>query len=322
MPWIYNSKGEARNVDNHLLPSMLAKGWTLKKPSFVETAPSLREELTETPLVKSGSKVGAPQPSNPFRDFLLGNILFGPGIGTIFAAGGQVSQILGEDEGVITDTRRPKGLADEKFRDTTDPTSLTGAISADRAMLGSAARGGTGAGTTEVGDFAFDPDPDGDGGGGGGGRQAPVYTPPDRRAVFDMVSALSTALVGDANEAEVNRVTDVYMAQHRKAWEGHPNQPDQEALEAIRATDRYKRIHKNRPDFIKEGEWIGRQINQLQAQGVRQGDVQTRATQLATAGVSPSDRTARTSQIAAGQQTPQFVQTLKRQAGAVARMIR
>ena len=102
--------------------------------------------------------------------------------------------------------------------------------------------------------------PGGGGGGygGGGGRVAPVYTPPDRRTIEYQITGMLGAKVGRAEKSRVKTLTDLFMTRHRFAWD-NPNDgrnPWEDVNEKIRGSDDFQRIHKLRPDYIDEDEWV------------------------------------------------------------------
>ena len=161
---------------------------------------------------------------------------------------------------------------------------------------------------------------------GGRGSSAPVYRPPDRRMVEDMVKDKMSLLVGKKNDGTVQRLTDEYMKDHRLNWEGKTDRdPGQTVVEGIRKLSEYQTIHKLRPDTVDETEWLASQVAGVRALGVSPADEADRAIVQATAGVS-SGRAAEAASIFQQTKqlktTPLFFSKLEQSATSLARMVR
>lgn len=164
------------------------------------------------------------------------------------------------------------------------------------------------------------------GGGGGGGRRsggvAPVYTAPDERTIRETVENQMVALLGKIDDSAADRVTKSYMKAHREAWEGKSIDPNMTILEGIRGLEEYKRIHKLRPDSIRESQWISNQQQALLNAGMRTSEVQERSRDLAQIGAVATGRNAQLAEFSEGFQAGGFFERLDRAAGAAARRLR
>lgn len=98
----------------------------------------------------------------------------------------------------------------------------------------------------------------GGGGGGGGGAFGPQYRAPDRRLVESFVKGELVTLVGTVPEGTVDGLVNLYMKDHRRNFDSLAMEidPGMSVREAIRNTDLYKNIHKNRPESQNEERWI------------------------------------------------------------------
>lgn len=154
------------------------------------------------------------------------------------------------------------------------------------------------------------------GGGGGGGFARAAYVPPDRRDVQDMVRGRLAALVGQADPARVESLTDLYMSEDRRAYDSPTAgiNPRASITEQIRKGSDYQRIQALRPDSISEEDWIPT----YQRYGVAAGLTPETSGQFgidqATVGTAPTDvaAAAATAGLIRGRTTPEFI----RRAGA------
>lgn len=126
----------------------------------------------------------------------------------------------------------------------------------------------------------------GGGGGGGGGSLGPEYVAPDRRVIEDLVKGTLVSLVGNLPEGMVDSFTDLYMSEHRKAWDTTDRQidPQQSLIEAVRGTAEYRTVHKLRPDSQDERLWVADRRNAAQRGGLTVGAQEDFAITQATAG--------------------------------------
>lgn len=173
----------------------------------------------------------------------------------------------------------------------------------------------SGAGEENPYDYLF-----GGGGGGGGGSRAvgPVYVPPDRRAVEEMVRGQLISKLGKIDAAYVDNITDAYMRDHKRAWEGESIDPNMTVLEEVRNTEDYKKIHQLRPDSIDENSWVSSQEAAFLQGGGRVSASQDRARDLAAAGATPDARNAQLSEFSQGFTTNGFFNRMKKAADNVA----
>ena len=126
------------------------------------------------------------------------------------------------------------------------------------------------------------------GGGGGFSYPEPVYEPPDRREVEDQVRGILAALVGVANNDRLQRLTDKYMAAHKRAWE-NPQiglEPRMDVYEDIRNSKDYQNIHKLRPDTVEEADWVSQRVFLGERYGLSATAAQTFGINQAIAGTS------------------------------------
>ncbi len=149
-------------------------------------------------------------------------------------------------------------------------------------------------------DFFGDDSAMGGGYGYGGGAAAPVYTPPDRREIEYTVMGMLTMLVGQADKGLLTKYTDMYMKSHRRSWD-NPNdglKPWEDVKEGLRGESDYKRVHKLRPDYVDETEWVTLHQQTAASAGMLAGpDAERFAINQAQIGA-----TAQTSAEAAGKQ--------------------
>lgn len=163
-------------------------------------------------------------------------------------------------------------------------------------------------------------------GGFGGGSAAPVYTPPDRRLVEDMVRGQLSRLVGKADDARIQKLTDLYMSEHKRSWNDRSLglDPAASVTETIRSSSDYKRIHALRPDFVDENEWVplyqsggvsaGMSAQQAERFAIQQATVGTKATSIkSVAGAQEMRR---------GQQTPEYARRFAAVATGMMRRVR
>lgn len=128
-------------------------------------------------------------------------------------------------------------------------------------------------------------------GGYGSGSSKPEYRPPDRREVRDQVRGILSALVGTAENNRLERLTDKYMAAHRKAWD-NPNaglEPRMDVYEDIRKSDDYKRIHMLRPDTVAEEDWVSQRTYLGERYGLSASRAQSFGINAAIAGTAQGD---------------------------------
>jgi len=164
-------------------------------------------------------------------------------------------------------------------------------------------------------------------GSSGSGVAAPVYVPPDRRNVEDMIRGQMARLLGRADEASLQKYTDLYMLKHREFTFDNPASgldPSAEITEQIRKRSDFKRIHELRPDFVNEDEWVtmrqqygvqaGLTANQAEQFAINQATVGTAAPSLSAA--------AATTGFVQGNETPEFVQRAKNAAGRLFQGVR
>lgn len=156
----------------------------------------------------------------------------------------------------------------------------------------------------EEGGDGYGFNPFGSSGGSGAGRAAPVYVPPDRRDVEDMVRGQLARLVGQADPTRLQTLTDLYMTEHRRSWDNPALglNPAASVTEQVRATSDFKRIHTLRPDFVDEDEWVTMYQQGGVQQGLTAGEAEQFAIEQATIGT-------RTTSIAAAAASRAFVQS-------------
>ena len=120
----------------------------------------------------------------------------------------------------------------------------------------------------------FDTMTDGGGGGGGvgfgGGFTGPVYRAPDERVVEDFVRGQQVSLLGRVDPGRTDRLVDIYFRDHRANFESQDREidPGASVLEAIRGTEEYQTLHKNRPDSADERQWVSNRITAAQQGGL------------------------------------------------------
>ncbi len=129
------------------------------------------------------------------------------------------------------------------------------------------------------------------GGGGGGGRSsgggtARQYVGPDQGLVEDYVKGRLVNLVGRADDGRVAMLTDLFLSENRKQFDGAEVDPKQSITEKIRSFEDYGRIHKNRTDANDEDTWISGQMSALMDAGVNAKEAEGLAINFAQAGVS------------------------------------
>ena len=157
--------------------------------------------------------------------------------------------------------------------------------------------------------------------GGGGGYAGPTYVKPDRRVIEDMVKGQLATYVGRADDASIQSLTDLYMAEHRRDFDTPEQQidPRQSVTMKIREREDFKRIHALRPDYIDEAQWVpqyqtGALQSGMSAQAgeqfaINQATVGTQATSIGEA--------ATTAAYSQGEKIPEFIQRAKSAASAV-----
>lgn len=129
------------------------------------------------------------------------------------------------------------------------------------------------------------------GGGGGGGFAGPVYVAPDRRVVMDFVKGTLVSLVGTVPEEHVERLTDLYMTEHRRNFDTLDKEidPAQSVLEEVRKTPEYKSIHKLRPESEDERNWIAQRRAAAEQGGLDVEQQEDFAIEQATVGGDADD---------------------------------
>jgi len=171
----------------------------------------------------------------------------------------------------------------------------------------------------------------GGGGGGGGGLGSFVqpsfqYLAPDREEVKQVIKATLVAMVGIADEARLNALTDLYMKadrdrameRHRlgteaartdfetqkrmiddgsyargefvegKFIEGTDINPIETVRNRIRGFNDYQAAHNLRPDYIDEMQWIGTQQQAAVSAGGRLSETAQQGINFATVGANPA----------------------------------
>lgn len=169
--------------------------------------------------------------------------------------------------------------------------------------------------------YGFDPYSGGGYSGGGGGYAGPTYVKPDRRVIEDMVKGQLATYVGRADDASIQSLTDLYMAEHRRDFDTPEQQidPRQSVTMKIREREDFKRIHALRPDYIDEAQWVPQyQTGALQSGMSAQAGEQFAINQ-ATVGtqVTSIGEAATTAAYSQGQKIPEFIQRAKAAASAV-----
>ena len=125
-------------------------------------------------------------------------------------------------------------------------------------------------------------------GGGGFGFRRPPYVPPDRREIEENVRNYMALVVGKVDEPEVQRLTDLYMQQHRWSYD-NPSaglRPFFTVKEEIRKRPDYQRLHALRPDTVREEEWLSQFGDILKESGVDPTRLDTKIRDFATVGAS------------------------------------
>lgn len=104
--------------------------------------------------------------------------------------------------------------------------------------------------------------------GGSGYSIKRVYEPPDRREVEKMVREYMGRVIGDQPSADVNRLTDLYMKQHRQHFDNPSNgiSPWFSVEAEVREIAGYDYVHQNRPDSVAEEQWLTAYQNILRSQ--------------------------------------------------------
>jgi hypothetical protein len=123
-------------------------------------------------------------------------------------------------------------------------------------------------------------------GGGGGG---PKYQAPDRNLVRDSAQAMMVSMVGQSDDPRIHALTELYLRDHRRQFDGASVEPAQSVKDYIRSFEDYKRIHDLRPESIDEMEWVPTQAAQLAAGGMRVGEIDQRAITQAQVGTTPAN---------------------------------
>lgn len=146
--------------------------------------------------------------------------------------------------------------------------------------------------------------------GGGGGGVAPVYIPPDRRLVEDMVRGALVVRLGRADQGRLQFLTDQFMADHRAAWESPESGMDPRAsmIEAIRNQSDYKRIHRLRPDAVDEEKWVSDRFSLGIRAGLSPEEAEQFSINMAQIGGSTEDaqRAGQVQTFAAGRKTQEL----------------
>lgn len=161
------------------------------------------------------------------------------------------------------------------------------------------------------------------GSGRGSGR---VYRMPDPEQVKDNVRTLVRRLIGRADDTQVNRWKDTFLAAHRYNFD-NPSQykdPQTAVLNGIRGTDAYKQIHAMRPDTVDEMVWLGRYSSAFEQVGLASDMVDDAAIDSAIGGVSVTnvaDQAMNRHLVAKIQPTQQFFDKLRVGATTMAGML-
>lgn len=121
--------------------------------------------------------------------------------------------------------------------------------------------------------------------GGRGGANAPVYRGPDEGLLGDSIKAMLVKMVGRSDLGRISALSQLYLQDDRRAFDGASVDPGQSVREAIRTYADYQVIHALRPEMVNEDEWITKQFTGLMNAGVRTGALADRAIVQAQVGV-------------------------------------
>jgi len=153
---------------------------------------------------------------------------------------------------------------------------------------------------------------------------AATYQAPDRATIYDQVKAKLISLIGVADPARINILTDLYMRTDQERFNGGARDPGQVVIDAIRLYPEYQRVHALRPDFIDEADWLSYQFQGLMNAGMRNSAIERRAITQATAGVSPA-RAGEAGQVfelmETGQMLPTFLQRMRNSLSGLSRLM-
>jgi len=142
---------------------------------------------------------------------------------------------------------------------------------------------------------------------GGGG---PRYQAPDRRAVDEAVENQMILLTGRIDPQLVSSITDDYMRDDRRRFEGASVDPNQTLMERIRQTAEYEQIHEGRPDSAPENTWVSNQRNAFLQGGGTMHSAEQRGIDLATVGAAPTTESAGIFEASRSNIVPQFFEKL------------
>jgi hypothetical protein len=135
--------------------------------------------------------------------------------------------------------------------------------------------------------------------GRGGGRIAAQYVAPDRRLVEDAIKSRLVALVGQSDPSRIAMLSDLYLQEHRRAFDSKDVQldPMTSVQDKIRLFDDYQAIHRLRPETADEFQWVSQRVGALLRAGVTETDAQTIGIEQAKAGATTT-QAARAGEIA------------------------
>lgn len=128
----------------------------------------------------------------------------------------------------------------------------------------------------------------GSGSGSGRGAGAPAYVAPDRRTVEEFIGDKMIVLTGK-RQPELQKFVDNFMRDAKKQWEGGSIDPQATALEDIRGTAEYKRIHTLRVDSMDENTWVNARQARLTQLGLGAAAAEARGIELAVTGTNLND---------------------------------
>ena len=119
--------------------------------------------------------------------------------------------------------------------------------------------------------------------GGGGGRRGggggPEYVAPDEASVREQVKGYVVATLGSVDQELIDKATGVLLKADKEAFDKRETQQIdgwQRVKDTVRASEKYKSIHRLRPESVDELEWVvGRQqkLRQLGVDATRAEDL-------------------------------------------------